>query len=61
MVIQAKKRSGTLLTVNEALELGIPVYCIPHKFNDMSGFGSNILLSQGANILTDDQDILAIL
>ncbi|NBJ64469.1 DNA-protecting protein DprA [bacterium c-19] len=61
VVIQAKKRSGTLLTVNEALELGIPVYCIPHKFNDMSGFGSNILLSQGANILTDDQDILAIL
>ncbi len=61
VVIQAKKRSGTLLTVNEALELGIPVYCIPHKFNDMSGLGSNILLSQGANILIDDQDILAIL
>lgn len=61
VVIQAKKRSGTLLTVNEALELGRTVYCIPHNFNDKYGLGSNLLLSQGANIIIDDQDILAIL
>lgn len=61
IVIQAKKRSGTLLTVNEALELGIPIYCIPHEFGDINGLGSNLLVSQGANILTDDQDILTIL
>lgn len=61
VVIQAKKRSGTLLTVNEALELGKSVYCIPHNFNDGYGLGSNLLLSQGANILIDDEDILAIL
>lgn len=61
VVIQAKKRSGTFLIVNEALELGTPIYCIPHEFGDIYGYGSNLLLSQGANILIDDQDILAIL
>lgn len=61
VVIQAKRRSGTLLTVNEALELGLPVYCIPHRFQDEFGLGCNLLIAQGANILVDDQDILAIL
>lgn len=60
VVIQAKKRSGTLLTVNEALELDIPIYCIPHRFQDSYGEGCNLLISQGANILLDDEDILAI-
>lgn len=60
VVIQAKKRSGTLLTVNEALELDVPVYCVPHTFNDSYGEGCNLLISQGANILVDDDDILAI-
>lgn len=61
VVVQAKKRSGTLLTVNEALDLDIPVYCVPHTFQDPNGAGCNLLISQGANILLDDEDILAIL
>ncbi len=61
VVIQAKKRSGTLLTVNEALSLNIPIYCIPYAFDDPNGEGCNLLISQGANILIDDQDIFAIL
>lgn len=61
VVIQARKRSGTLLTVNEALDLNIPIYCIPHTFDDPCGSGCNLLISQGANILVDDEDILAIL
>ncbi len=61
IVIQAKPRSGTMLTVNEALEINVPIYCIPHMFQDAYGSGCNLLISQGANILVDDQDILAIL
>ncbi|MEG2544649.1 MAG: DNA-processing protein DprA [Longicatena sp.] len=60
VVIEAKKRSGTLLSVNEALELDIPVYCIPHDFKKVEGMGCNLLLSQGANILIDDEDIMLI-
>lgn len=61
VVIQAQCRSGTMLTVNEALDLNVPIYCIPHPFQDSYGSGCNLLIEQGANILVDDQDILAIL
>lgn len=61
IVIQAQMRSGTMLTVNEALEINVPIYCIPHPFQDPYGTGCNLLIAQGANILIDEQDILAIL
>lgn len=57
VVVEARARSGTLITVNEALELNIPVYCIPHDFGKEAGMGCNVLISQGANILVDDDDI----
>lgn len=57
VVIEAKKRSGTLITVNEALALDIPIYCVPHDFMKKEGEGCNLLISQGANILVDEDDI----
>lgn len=60
VVIQARKRSGTMLTVNEGLELGIPIYCIPHRFQEPLGEGCNHLILQGAQILIEDQDIYEI-
>lgn len=57
VVVEATKRSGSMLTVNEALNLDVPVYCIPHAFHDHMGDGSNFLIAQGANILVDDEDI----
>lgn len=60
VVIEATKRSGSMLTVNEALTMDIPVYCIPHHFFDPNGIGCNLLISQGANIIIDDEDIYMI-
>lgn len=60
IVVEAKKRSGSLLSVNEALEIDIPVYCIPHNFGNKEGEGCNFLISQGANILVEDEDIALI-
>lgn len=60
IVVEAKKRSGSLLSVNEALELDIPVYCVPHNFGNKVGEGCNLLISQGANILVEDEDIALI-
>lgn len=57
VVIEATRRSGSMLSVNEAIELDIPVYCIPHAFDKEQGTGCNLLISQGANILIDDEDI----
>lgn len=56
-VVEAKKRSGTLLTVNEALNINREIYCVPYPFFDEGGKGCNMLISQGANILVDDEDI----
>lgn len=60
VVVQANVKSGTLLTVNEALELDKEIYCVPHEFKSSYGAGCNLLISQGANILVDDDDIFAI-
>lgn len=57
IVIEAKKKSGTMLTVNEALALDIPIYCVPHNFLKKEGEGCNLLIAQGANILVDIEDI----
>lgn len=57
IVVEASMRSGSMLTVNEALKLDIPIYCFPHPFSSESGKGCNFLIAQGANIIVDDDDI----
>ena len=57
VVVEAGMKSGTMLTVNEALKYDIPVYCIPHSIYNQHGIGNNHLISQGAQIVTDMQDI----
>ena len=57
VVIEASMKSGTMLTVNEALKLDIPIYCIPHAFDNLHGIGNNFLIAQGAYVLVDYQDI----
>ena len=51
IVTQAALRSGTMLTVNEALNLSRTIWCVPYPFGDETGAGNNLLISQGANIL----------
>ena len=51
IVTQAALRSGTMLTVNEALNLSRTVWCVPYPFGDETGAGNNLLISQGAMIL----------
>lgn len=53
-VMSAKKRSGTMTTVNEALNLNKHVICLPYQIDDPSGEGCNQLILEGANILTKD-------
>jgi DNA processing protein len=60
VVTQAKCKSGTMLTVKEALELGREVYVVPYPFDSIEGSGCNLLIQQGATILTNllDLDII---
>ncbi len=60
IVIQAAKRSGSLSTARYALEEGRDVLAIPGAFSDARFAGSNNLLKQGAYLVTDFDDICAV-
>ncbi len=53
VVTEARERSGTSLTVNEALALGRDVWCCPHRFDEESGMGCNRMIAEGAYMLYD--------
>lgn len=57
VVIEAKMRSGTMISVNEALELGKDVYTFPHRISDVFGEGCNFLIAQGCSMLNNNRDI----
>ena len=56
-VMQAEIRSGTMLTVNEALQLSREVYAVPYPFGSEEGAGCNKLIYDGANILYTREQI----
>ncbi len=58
LVIEAKQRSGTLITVDMALEQGREVYAIPGRVTDALSFGCNRLIEQGAGITLSPADLL---
>ena len=60
IVTAATLKSGTMLTVNEALTLGKEVICIPYPIGSNGGEGCNLLISQGASILTNTTDFAMI-
>lgn len=61
LVIEAKEKSGTLITVDMALEQGKDVAVIPGRISDPFSRGCNELLKQGAYMVTSPEDILDIL
>ena len=50
LVAEARKKSGSLITVEYALEQGKSVYAIPGRNRDPFSEGSNHLIAQGAGI-----------
>jgi DNA processing protein len=58
VVVQAGEKSGALLTVDHALELGRDVYVVPGPITSIHFRGSHKLLSQGAEILLDPSELL---
>lgn len=58
LVIEAKKKSGSLITVDFALEQGKDVYALPGRVHDALSYGCNELIQKGAGILLSPQDVL---
>lgn len=55
VVIEARQKSGTLITVDMALEQGKEVYVVPGRITDRLSDGCNNLLKQGAGVLVSPQ------
>lgn len=58
LVVEARPKSGTLITVDMALEQGKEVYVIPGRCTDQLSMGCNRLLRQGALVATCAEDIM---
>lgn len=58
LVIEARQRSGTGITVAKALEQGKDVYAVPGRINDPLSEGCNRLISQGAGIALSPAEFL---
>jgi len=57
IVVEAKEKSGTLITVDFALEQGRDVYVVPGNINSINSVGTNNLIKQGAKVVTSFLDI----
>ena len=58
IVVEASAKSGTLITVKMAIEQNREVFVVPGSPYDFRFVGSNQLIKDGANIITDINDIL---
>lgn len=57
IVVEAKEKSGTLITVDFALEQGRDVFVVPGNINSVNSVGTNDLIKQGAKMVTCYEEI----
>ena len=58
LVMEAKEKSGSLITADMALEQGKDVYALPGPINSRLSKGCNWLIKQGAGVLFSPEELL---
>jgi DNA processing protein len=61
VIVEAARRSGSLITARFALEQGREVFAVPGSPLDPRAEGTNGLLKQGAALVTEAADVLSVL
>ena len=57
-VVEAREKSGTLITVDRGLEQGNDIYALPGKITDNLSIGCNRLIQNGAKLVLEPFDII---
>ena len=58
IIIEARERSGSLITADMALEQGKDVYALPGSVDSQLSRGCNRLIKQGAGIILSPEELL---
>ena len=58
VIAEAKKKSGSLITAEHALEQGKDIYVFPGRTTDALSYGCNGLIQQGAGIILSVEEFL---
>ena len=59
VIVEARSRSGALITVDLAMEIGRPIYAVPGEITSLLSEGTNDLLRHGhATAITSALDVL---
>lgn len=58
LVVEAREKSGSLITVDHALEQGKTVYAVPGRVTDALSKGCNALIEMGAGVFLTVDDLL---
>lgn len=58
LIIEAKEKSGSLITADCALEQGKDIYAVPGRITDPLSAGCNRLIRQGAGILLAPEELV---
>ncbi len=58
VVVEATQKSGSMITVDFALDQGKDIYAVPGNVNSKNSFGTNELIKQGAKLITSYEDIM---
>ena len=58
LVVEAKKKSGTLITVDFSLDYGKDIFCIPGNITSEYSYNTNELIKQGAILVTNVNEII---
>ena len=61
LVVEAAERSGTMHTVDFAIQLGKDVAAIPGPINHHYSMGTNRLLKDGVHLITEPEDLIQLI